>query len=99
MASTPSQAVYILIHRSADISSADLSSAATSTTDTNRMAQTDWTTIFRDEATDLGQGDSWHLEFDDTVQPKSPKLGWKEYIRNTGARSVSWTAVYKVFYD
>uniref|UniRef100_A0A671Z4J7 Receptor-transporting protein 3-like n=1 Tax=Sparus aurata TaxID=8175 RepID=A0A671Z4J7_SPAAU len=50
------------------------------------MAQTDWTTIFGDKATDLEQGDSWHLEFDDSVEPKSPKPGWKEYIRNTGAR-------------
>ncbi|KAM8745633.1 receptor-transporting protein 3-like [Acanthopagrus schlegelii] len=50
------------------------------------MAQADWTYIFRDKATDLRQGDSWRLEFDDTLVPESPNPGWKEYIRNTGAR-------------
>ncbi|XP_073333282.1 receptor-transporting protein 3-like [Pagrus major] len=50
------------------------------------MAQTDWTSIFMDKATEFTQGDSWRLEFDDTIVPKSPNPGWKEYIRNTGAR-------------
>ncbi|XP_073333283.1 receptor-transporting protein 3-like [Pagrus major] len=47
------------------------------------MALTDWTSIFMDWATNLEQRDSWRLEFDDTIVPKSPNPGWKEYIKKT----------------
>ncbi|XP_036971586.1 receptor-transporting protein 3-like [Acanthopagrus latus] len=49
------------------------------------MAQADWTTIFEDKVALFKRGHSWRLEFDGNLVPKSPKRGWKEYIRNTCA--------------
>ncbi|XP_042273129.1 receptor-transporting protein 3-like [Thunnus maccoyii] len=50
------------------------------------MAQPDWTCIFQIKANDLKKGDSWRLEFDENIEPNNPNRGWKQYIRNTGAR-------------
>uniref|UniRef100_A0A3Q4B248 3CxxC-type domain-containing protein n=1 Tax=Mola mola TaxID=94237 RepID=A0A3Q4B248_MOLML len=50
------------------------------------MAQQDWTTIFKIKAKNLNQGDSWRLEFDDSLVPDNPNPGWEQYIRNSGAR-------------
>ncbi|XP_045905871.1 receptor-transporting protein 2-like [Micropterus dolomieu] len=49
------------------------------------MAQQEWTSIFQMKANILKQGDSWHLQFDESIVPDSPNLGWEQYIRNTGA--------------
>ncbi|XP_035508624.1 receptor-transporting protein 3-like isoform X2 [Morone saxatilis] len=46
----------------------------------------EWTSIFQMKTESLKQGDSWHLEFDDSLVPDSPNPGWEQYIRNTGAR-------------
>lgn len=48
----------------------------------------EWTRIFHQKATVFKQGDRWTLEFDDTIVPDHPQPGWKQYIRNTVARSV-----------
>ncbi|XP_044056990.1 receptor-transporting protein 3-like [Siniperca chuatsi] len=48
------------------------------------MAQ-EWTRIFEIKAKNLKQGDSWRLEFDDSLVPDCPNLGWEQYIRNTCA--------------
>ncbi|KAE8294077.1 5-hydroxytryptamine receptor 3A [Larimichthys crocea] len=59
---------------------------STSSSDTDRMAQAEWTRIFQNKVDDLNKGDYWRLQFDDRIVPNSPNQGWKEYIRNTGAR-------------
>ncbi|XP_026202219.1 receptor-transporting protein 2 isoform X2 [Anabas testudineus] len=53
------------------------------------MAQSEWTQMFQNKTSYLGQGDSWRLEFDENIEPESPNQGWKEYIRKTCARR-SW---------
>ncbi|XP_041647906.1 receptor-transporting protein 3-like [Cheilinus undulatus] len=50
------------------------------------MAESEWTRIFNIKVSNLRKGDSWGLEFDDSIVPNSPKFGWEQYIRNTGAR-------------
>ncbi|XP_027145680.1 receptor-transporting protein 3-like [Larimichthys crocea] len=50
------------------------------------MAQAEWTRIFQNKVDDLNKGDYWRLQFDDRIVPNSPNQGWKQYIRNTGAR-------------
>ncbi|XP_063746813.1 receptor-transporting protein 3-like [Eleginops maclovinus] len=50
------------------------------------MAQQEWISIFQRKTTDLPEGDSWRLQFDETIVPKSPNFGWEQYIRNTSAR-------------
>ncbi|KAI3368242.1 hypothetical protein L3Q82_007963 [Scortum barcoo] len=59
---------------------------STSATDTYSMAEVEWTRIFQTKANSLNEGDSWCLEFNDTLVPHSPNPGWQPYIRNTGAR-------------
>ncbi|KAA8589505.1 hypothetical protein FQN60_012870, partial [Etheostoma spectabile] len=34
---------------------------------------------------DLEQGDTWRLEFDESIVPDHPNPGWEQYIRNTCA--------------
>ncbi|XP_039668035.1 receptor-transporting protein 3-like [Perca fluviatilis] len=63
-----------------------ISSSATSNTDTDRMAQPEWTCIFQMKTKDLKQGDTWRLEFDEIIVPDCPNPGWEQYIRNTCAR-------------
>ncbi|XP_030584136.1 receptor-transporting protein 2-like [Archocentrus centrarchus] len=50
------------------------------------MLPPEWTRIFRIKAQSLKQGDSWHLEYDENIEPDKPNMDWKQYIRNTGAR-------------
>ncbi|XP_018528500.1 receptor-transporting protein 2 [Lates calcarifer] len=50
------------------------------------MAHAEWTHIFHTEANNLLHGDTWHLEFNSSIEPEQPEYGWKEYIRNTSAR-------------
>ncbi|MED6278518.1 hypothetical protein CHARACLAT_024785 [Characodon lateralis] len=51
------------------------------------MDQQEWTQIFQNQIAVLrNNGHTWNLEFDDTILPNSPKLGWETYIRNTSAR-------------
>ncbi|KAM7409555.1 hypothetical protein PAMA_001167 [Pampus argenteus] len=50
------------------------------------MASPDWTRIFQMETSHFSEGDSWQLEFDYSIEPENPELGWKEYIRSTSAR-------------
>ncbi|XP_060889761.1 receptor-transporting protein 3-like [Labrus mixtus] len=50
------------------------------------MAEPEWTSIFQNYATSMREGDSWCLQFDNTLVPNSPKPGWKQYIKNTAAR-------------
>ncbi|GLD48307.1 receptor-transporting protein 3-like protein, partial [Lates japonicus] len=50
------------------------------------MAHAEWTHIFQNEANNLLHGDTWHLEFNSSIEPEQPEYGWKEYIRNTSAR-------------
>lgn len=57
--------------------------------DTDRMALSEWTQIFENEARGLLRGDPWELRFDSTIQ-EGPDYGWQQYIRSTSARSVSW---------
>ncbi|XP_067452857.1 receptor-transporting protein 3-like [Thunnus thynnus] len=61
-------------------------SSVTSTFNSHRMAQPEWTSIFQIKTNDLKKGDSWRLEFDENIEPNNPNLGWEQYIRNTGAR-------------
>ncbi|XP_053178961.1 receptor-transporting protein 3-like [Scomber japonicus] len=50
------------------------------------MAQEEWTRIFQIKTNDLRPEDSWHIEFDENLEPNRPNLGWNQYIRNTSAR-------------
>ncbi|XP_075944236.1 receptor-transporting protein 3-like [Anarhichas minor] len=50
------------------------------------MALSEWTPVFQIKANILQQGDSWCLQFDDSLVPDSPNSGWEQYIRNTCAR-------------
>ncbi|KAL7396348.1 hypothetical protein ABVT39_004581 [Epinephelus coioides] len=50
------------------------------------MADSEWTRIFQANANDLKEGDTWRLEFDQSLVPNSPNMGWQQYIRNTSAR-------------
>ncbi|XP_073333365.1 receptor-transporting protein 2-like [Pagrus major] len=45
-----------------------------------------WHSIFKTQAENLQQGDSWRLQFDEKIGPRSPNLGWKKYIGKTSAR-------------
>ncbi|CAI5685156.1 receptor-transporting protein 3 isoform X1 [Oreochromis niloticus] len=49
------------------------------------MLSPEWTQIFQIKATDLKQGDSWELQYDENIEPNKPNMDWKEYIRNTSA--------------
>nr|XP_040041294.1 receptor-transporting protein 3-like [Gasterosteus aculeatus aculeatus] len=50
------------------------------------MALSDkWTAIFEEKARALKQGDSWILQFDDSLVPDRPNAGWQQYIRTTSA--------------
>ncbi|KAM7012126.1 receptor-transporting protein 3-like [Tautogolabrus adspersus] len=49
------------------------------------MAEPEWTSIFETHATSMSQGDSWCLQFDDSLVPNSPNPYWQQYIKNTGA--------------
>lgn len=66
------------------------------TTLTEKMLPPEWIRIFRIKAQSLKRGDSWYLEYDENIEPDNLDMGWKQYIRNTGARSV-WF-VYSVWY-
>ncbi|XP_034386833.1 receptor-transporting protein 3-like [Cyclopterus lumpus] len=50
------------------------------------MAQTEWTRLFQMKSNIFKEGDSWCLQFDESLVPDSPNSGWKQYIRNTCAR-------------
>lgn len=52
------------------------------------MLSPEWTEIFQIKAKDLKQGDSWKLQYDENIEPKKTSTDWKDYIRNTSARSV-----------
>ncbi|XP_034534692.1 receptor-transporting protein 2-like [Notolabrus celidotus] len=48
------------------------------------MNHSEWTRIFGQKTGELK--DSWRLEFDDKLVPKSPNKGWKMTVRSTCAR-------------
>ncbi|XP_038147576.1 receptor-transporting protein 3-like [Cyprinodon tularosa] len=51
------------------------------------MNKEDWSSIFDEEIAILNdKGDTWHLEFDESIEPEKPDSRWKEYIRKTSAR-------------
>ncbi|KAL3979024.1 disintegrin and metalloproteinase domain-containing protein 28 [Sarotherodon galilaeus] len=50
------------------------------------MLPPEWIRIFRIKAQSLKRGDSWSLEYDENIEPDNLDMGWKQYIRNTGAR-------------
>lgn len=52
------------------------------------MLPPEWIRVFRIKAQSLKRGDSWYLEYDENIEPDKLAMGWKQYIRNTGARSV-----------
>uniref|UniRef100_UPI0037E87FF4 receptor-transporting protein 3-like n=1 Tax=Semicossyphus pulcher TaxID=241346 RepID=UPI0037E87FF4 len=62
------------------------SPASLTLTNTDRMAEAEWTSIFQIQANSLKEEDSWCLEFDNSLVPNSPKRGWEEYIRKTAAQ-------------
>ncbi|XP_068446256.1 receptor-transporting protein 3-like [Clinocottus analis] len=49
-------------------------------------ASLEWTRLFQTAAKDLKPGDSWSLEFDESLMHNSHKPGWKQCIVSTGAR-------------
>ncbi|XP_034035870.1 receptor-transporting protein 3 [Thalassophryne amazonica] len=50
------------------------------------MASPNWTYVFQSKIQKLQRGDTWRLEFDDSIVAESPAQEWKKYIRNTTAR-------------
>ncbi|XP_024861140.1 receptor-transporting protein 3-like [Kryptolebias marmoratus] len=50
------------------------------------MEPQQWTRIFTNNIETLNKGDTWHLEFDETIEPKHLNFGWQKYIRRTIAR-------------
>ncbi|XP_054459221.1 receptor-transporting protein 3-like [Anoplopoma fimbria] len=50
------------------------------------MEQPEWTRLFDIIAKNLKQGDSWRLEFDESLMPNCQTPGWKKCIVSTSAR-------------
>ncbi|XP_076007530.1 receptor-transporting protein 3-like [Genypterus blacodes] len=46
----------------------------------------EWTSVFQQKASELREGDTWSLEFDDSIEPHKPDHGWQQYIRSAAAR-------------
>ncbi|XP_074524777.1 receptor-transporting protein 3-like [Halichoeres trimaculatus] len=49
------------------------------------MSFLDWTSIFESKASELEEGHTWRLEFDNSLEPDNPNKGWQQYIKNTSA--------------
>ncbi|XP_014866714.1 PREDICTED: receptor-transporting protein 3-like [Poecilia mexicana] len=51
------------------------------------MEQQEWIRIFQAEIETLNRKEhTWHLEFDESIDPNNPNMGWKKYLRKTSAR-------------
>lgn len=50
------------------------------------MSFQDWTRIFQQKIMELNRGDSWSMEFDDTIVPDAQEYNWHQYIRSAFAR-------------
>lgn len=52
------------------------------------MSFEEWEGIFEEYAADLQEdyGDSWRIEFDDSMEVKNPGRDWFQYIRGAFAR-------------
>ncbi|KAM6963052.1 receptor-transporting protein 3-like [Aplochiton taeniatus] len=50
------------------------------------MSTQDWTRIFQQKIRELNRGDSWFMDFDDTIVPNAQGYNWHQYIRSAFAR-------------
>uniref|UniRef100_UPI003AAF4962 receptor-transporting protein 3-like n=1 Tax=Centroberyx gerrardi TaxID=166262 RepID=UPI003AAF4962 len=50
------------------------------------MATHDWMRIFEAKVGKLNRRDNWRLQFDDSLSPDKPNMGWKMYKRSACAR-------------
>ncbi|XP_036378734.1 receptor-transporting protein 2-like [Megalops cyprinoides] len=50
------------------------------------MQEQDWIRIFQEKIEELDRGDSWGIEFDDTIVGGKLASGWQQYIRSTFGR-------------
>lgn len=51
------------------------------------MEEQEWIRIFQMEIETLNRKEhTWHLEFDENIDPDNPNMGWKKYFKKTSAR-------------
>lgn len=52
------------------------------------MSFKEWESVFKDAAEEIEEdyGDSWKIEYDDSIEPNNPAYKWSQYRREGFAR-------------